>query len=221
MENILVNILALIGIFLLGYFLLTFLLERDHTKKEDSKRMVELMENSNECRNYANLYSASIAEILNSGLYREQRRRLLEMINDPEIRADALKNLEEKREEKRLQKQELINKRKVGYKYENEIFEVFDSYYKLTENEILEGFMVKFSTNRTKAAEIFQICIQNWLIMEVSTIKKQDEIFYKIGPILDAKEYKLTNSDLTRKEWLERNNKSILYRANLENDLLI
>lgn len=216
MENIIINLFATLGLFTVIAILLYRFLNANEESKLKEKKEIELMENSHECRDLGYSNNLNFNEMLSRPNLNKELRQL---IKDPKIRNVALKSVVEKKAVKQSEEQGYINKRKIGYKYENEIFEVFDTYYKLTQDEIVESFLNKFSTNRTKATEIFQECLNNWLITRVNTIIKTDEVFYSVGLILDYDKFKLTHTDITRDEWLKKNNKKLEHRVNLENDL--
>ncbi|WP_308991620.1 hypothetical protein QLS71_006280 [Mariniflexile litorale] len=219
MESFILNIFAIIGVFVGGYQLFLFLAKNSEERKRTDDDVWELINNCNECRIYASYYDVSLDEIRNIQGFKKHRIELLKIINEPANRKEALESISEKKQIKLNQIKDFENKRKIGYKYENEIFEIFDTYYKLTQDEIIDGFMKKFSTNQTKATEIFQECYNNWLITKVNTRIPTDEVFYEVGFILDSDGYKLTQNDLTRKEWLKKNNKVLDHRINLANDL--
>ncbi|MEW4922626.1 hypothetical protein [Algibacter sp. 2305UL17-15] len=219
MENFLLNIFAIIGVFIGGYQLILFLAKKNEEKKRKDDEVWELINNSSECRTYASNRVLSLDEIRNIQRLKKERIKLFKIIEEPTNRKEAQESINEKKQSQLNEIKDLKNKRKIGYKYEIEIFEIFDTYYKLTKDEIVEGFMKEFSTNRTKASEIFQECYNNWLVTKVSTRVPNDEVFFRVGLILESDRHKLTENDLTRKEWLKNNNKVLEHRINLENDL--
>lgn len=96
--------------------------------------------------------------------------------------------------------------RKFGYKYENDIFEIFNIDDELSTMEIIIRISDHYNIHTSEAEDILELWHRNSLL---SYSRKND--IYSIGLILTSEYFSLTESDLTRSKWLKINNKELEY----------
>jgi len=96
--------------------------------------------------------------------------------------------------------------RKFGYKYENDIFEIFNIDDELSTMEIIIRISDHYNIHTSEAEDILELWHRNSLL---SYSRKND--IYSIGIILTSEYFSLTESDLTRSKWLKINNKELEY----------
>lgn len=196
--------LALVGLFI--YFIFRYVENKEHSDKVNS----ELIDHSPKCvnlrsKNY-DRKSRGKPHLSDSEIERMSRK----IIKDPKEKEEAISLAESERknlaEYKRKEKADERRKRKVGYKYEIEVFEIFDRNRELTKSQIVEGIIEKYSIDNDKAHEIFDLWIENWLISD----SIWESGFYEIGFILNSELVNLDDDDWTWDKWLSKNNITLL-----------
>lgn len=141
-------------------------------------------------------------EIINQKLKKE----LLQIINDPVEEQNTLENIRKKQlqKEKSEQESEVLwrNRRKIGYKYEIEIFEIFGSKQELSTDKLLLLIESKFNVSDEKAIDIFNIWKANGLICECAWNSNNYEVGWPLTFAYDC----IDKNDLSREKWLNQNN---------------
>lgn len=115
-------------------------------------------------------------------------------------REQSLKEDAEFKEKVRLKDAE---NRKFGYKYDEAIFEIFDTSIMLKKEDIIWSIQDYYSTNEEDA----DIILKSWLSNSLISERYDKKGFYTISRILEYDHLKILESDLTRDKWLELNNK--------------
>lgn len=201
-----IGILA--SVLLLGYLYLSHIQSNEYEKIENR----QLAKYNEKCRE---LEYKSIKNSLNIDLDKEFKK----IFNDPSIRNLAIqkKNIaeEESRQFDEESKNERKERRKLAYKYENNIFSIFDCNRFLERNDLLEKIQYSYGVSKKESENIFTIWEKNYLI---GTQSHEHLNMYEIGYILTRDYCKLTPSDLTRDEWLLLNNKKLVDNSSLTNE---
>jgi hypothetical protein len=185
------------------------------SKKEDEKRENEILKKySDKCEETKRKYPYEMT----NEQYTNYQKEIKQILSDPKERASARKKYFD---EQNAKEQDKINKRKIGYKYEIDIYEIFykfeqDGIYVLEKwsighgynvkrgpnhKEIIEAIQKKYSIDSDKAKSILEIWCDNWLVSRGEN--------YQIGLVLTfhgtskyrLDEYKITNTDLTYEQW--------------------
>jgi hypothetical protein len=166
------------------------------SSKEDTKKENETLRNySDKCKNLP-FYGIT---------YEEREKKIKEILSNSEEREKARNKY---RDEQHAKVQDKIKKRKLGYKYEIDIYEIFyefehESIYVLEKwkignlynvkrapnhNEMIKAIQKKYSINSDKANSILEIWRDNWLVnadyifSEDSTSAEFEN--YRIGQVL-------------------------------------
>lgn len=136
-------------------------------------------------------------EIINKQL----KKVLLGIINDPIERQKALDNIKKIQMDKEKREQEARDRRKIGYKYEIEIFEIFGNKRELSQVELLKLIESKFHIDRGNALVILKIWEDNELVEKCDWNPNN----FEIGWTLTIAGANLDKNDLTWGKWLKQN----------------
>lgn len=133
--------------------------------------------------------------------------------------------IERMRQEKEFEEcwqEDKRKKRLYSYKYEEVVFEIFDTRRELTEDEILTGIMSKLNVDQEGAARLFEEWSNHGLIgpgkTEIDYERKGFNVFtWQVGYILSRHALDLYNKDEfgrykthhPRQEWLARHGKEL------------
>jgi len=199
-----VGILSIIAI--VGYLYLKHL-DNEIYRKNENRKLAQYSEKGQE---YIRKHDGTIMSAY------DYDKGLEKILNNPEERAIAEKNKQEYEEWHRKLEEENISRqkeeRKFGYKYENDIFEIFDSDVNLSKNELLIRMENHFYIDKLQAENLLKLWCKNSLIMTWG-----DNNTYIVGFILTLNSLKLTDSDMTRDKWLEINGKKQEYDQKVKN----
>lgn len=197
------GVLAIVGI--IGYLYLKNLDNKSIRKKENrllinySDKCKEL---SNNCDNLSEYeFDKKLDKILNTS---GEREAAIEKKKIAEIKSSRYN-------EQEIQRQK--ESRKFGYKYETDIFEIFDIDVYLTKIDFLLKMQKHYNIDSTKADNLLKLWKKNSLIYDSKDV-------ITVGLILTSDCFALTDSDLTREKWLEMNNKLADYRQNIDRDMV-
>ena len=184
-----------------GYLLLLYI----YYKEESYQEKRELIANSFRCQNLIDSYNRSL--IMGRPIMTdvELNRKLNQIIKDPIEAQDALERMKRKKETDKEYKQRVRNRRKVGYKYEIEIFEIFDTNRELSEQKLLRETESKFSINEAQAKELLQLWIDNRLVEACPWNPK----IFDVGDTLKSESLSIDKTDLTRSKWLKKHGKTL------------
>lgn len=191
-----------ISLILLGLY---FFMQNDLQKAQRDKKISEFAKYSWTAKILIRDYYKSVNNGNPIMSKNEYNKTLNKILNNPlEIKLvneSIQKNIES---ESRIKEENRI-KRKVGYKYDVEIFEIFDLNRELSLAEILKKMECELNKNENQSNEILNIWIKNKLITKCPW----DNNLYEVGDVLIDDYFKLDENDITRKRWLEINNKTL------------
>jgi hypothetical protein len=136
-------------------------------------------------------------EIINKQLKKE----LLGIINDPIEREKAIDNIKKIQTDKEKREREARDRRKIGYKYEIEIFEIFGNKRELTQIELIKLIESKFHIDGGNALVILKIWEDNELVEKCDWNPNN----FEIGWTLTIAGANLDKNDLTWGKWLKQN----------------
>jgi hypothetical protein len=161
----------------------------------------ELIECSEKCQL---LIEQSRAESINgirslSGT--QLNRKIRRILKDPVEFQKAQDKLKQKREFEAQRNLERRNNRKIGFKYDTAIFEIFSTRRSLRENELIAKIKTKLRVDDIEARNIFKI----WHDHNLITYKYDRPDEWEVGLILIADCYKIDPGDITRTDWLQQN----------------
>lgn len=189
---------------------LYFLFKYADYKEQSDIENKRLIENNGSCQNLITKYNSSVAAgnpIMTSS---QLTKRLNEIIRNPEVRENARKGIERKYELEKIRDQRLRNQRKVGYKYEIEIFEIFDTNRELSHQNLISMIQLKFNLSAIKVSELVAKWKENQLIDKCSW----NDNNWEVGLILTKEYFKIDETDLTRSKWLEQEGKTLKPESN-------
>lgn len=189
---------AIGGIFLFG-LLIYIMMQYQTNKEETEKSNRELAQHSWKAKDFMREYSISTRNE-NPIMSRDKfNKRLSEILNDPEERKLINESIKRVIEDKNRIKTENKRKRKVGYKYDIEIFEIFGTNNELSKGELLKSIIMKYDKNEIGANEVLNIWLENNLVSKCYN----NQQMYKVGDVLEDSFYKIDEEDITRNEWLK------------------
>lgn len=193
------GILAIISV--IGYLILQFADRKEYEDKEKNK----LMANNKKCREIRRENLNAMDEGKPYLTERELDKILNEVINDPDEKRIAYEKINEDAVREERRDIENRNMRKIGYKYEIEIFEIFYIDPVLSEDQLLLRIGEKFSLNETRSKELFVVWSNNRLIREIY----DEPNHWQVGHILTFDIYSLDETDLTWQKWLDQQEKRV------------
>lgn len=170
------------------------------------------IKHSTRCQDLIYDYNKSLDSgkpIMSAYKLQKELNRIVSDSNERKYIDEFLKSKVEDNQKWMLKRKEF---RKTGYKYENDIFEIFNSDRELSREEILMRMPTKYFVNGINNLEnIFSIWHQNDLITLCAWNKNK----FHVGDTLTDEEYKIIESDLTHTDWLKLN-KIILKEHSIE-----
>ena len=135
--------------------------------------------------------------------YTELMKEIDKIIKDPKERQASINQINSREENKEKAWQEEREKRKIGYKYQNEIFEIFDTNRELSYNELHAKIELKFRLKQEEANKLLKLWKKNKLIEKCYWNSKK----WEVGAVLTSDIYSIDKNDMTRDKWLILNNK--------------
>ncbi|SNR68550.1 hypothetical protein SAMN06265371_108210 [Lutibacter agarilyticus] len=190
---------AIGGIFLFG-LLIYIMMQYQSNKEELKKSNRELAKHSWKAKEFIREYSISTRNenpIMSKDNY---NKKLSEILNNPEERKLINESIIRDREYENRIKVDNKRKRKIGYKYDIEIFEIFGTNNRLSKSELLKSITLKYNKNEIWAIEVMNIWLENNLITQCYNNKQM----YKVGNVLEDSFYKIDEEDIIRNEWLKK-----------------
>lgn len=176
------------------------------TKKEMSETEYRrLVKNNDKCQELIRKHNNAVAEGRSVLSNTEFQKQLQKILKDPNERQQALDKIEQREKEKAELELDRRNRRKIGYKYETEIFEIFDIERELNHEALIEKIKFKFNTNDNQALKLLRIWYDNGLVSKCNWATKK----WEIGYVLTSDIYKIDDNDLTRDTWLKQNGKTL------------
>lgn len=183
------------------YVLLLFMSNKEDYKRERGK----LIANNDKCQHLIYTYNKSVTDGKPIMTRDELTKRLNQTLTDPVEENKALEKIKRIKEldERMIQKKR--ERRKVGYKYEIEIFEIFDTNHELSKQELLSEIKYKFHANDIQADELLKLWKANYLV-EICAWNKEK---WEIGDTLTYESSNIDETDMTRVKWLEQQGKTL------------
>ena len=196
MEDIFHNI-GVMSVIALAFYLYLRRLSNNETKKEENRTLAR--------------FSNKGEEVLKKELSEFEFDKELKKVFRDSKEKEAAINKKREYDERHLayqlaNEQKQKENRKFGYKYENDIFEIFNIDDELLTMEIIIRISDHYNIHTSEAEDILELWHRNSLL---SYSRKND--IYSIGLILTSEYFSLTESDLTRSKWLKINNKELEY----------
>lgn len=167
-------------------------------KSDDEKEIFRLANYSPKCR---------MVELENQNGGIDLLKKYRQILSDPNERTIAEKryneHLNQEIEKKELKKKEKIMHRNFAYNYENQILEIFDTEYELTNEEIITRLSDKLKITSCVAKDLIILLKENEVIQQ----DYKNSNVYKIGRILNEDAFVVSETDLSQKKWLSKNGK--------------
>lgn len=178
-----------------------------YTKNKDNSDRLknELIKNNNSCKNLIFQYNQSINKGKPIMSYPELMKEIDKIIKDPKERQASINQINSREDYKEKARQEEREKRKIGYKYQNEIFEIFDTNRELSYNELHAQIELKFRLKQEEANKLLKLWRKNQLIEKCYWNSKK----WEVGSVLTSDIYSIDKNDMTRDKWLILNNKTL------------
>jgi hypothetical protein len=184
-----------------GGIIFHFISKKDSEEWENRK----LIPNNDKCQDLIRKHNQAVMEGRPALPHHAFQKELKKILQDPKEKQQALDRIAQKEKEKEEQELERRNRRKVGYKYETEIFEIFDTEHVLDQEVLIKKIKLRYNTDDNQAMKLLKIWDENGLISETDWKSKK----WKVGNVLTLDIYKIDATDLTRKTWLEQHGKTL------------
>lgn len=197
---------------------------RDMSKAVDNfgegKRHQEfLIKNSDTCKELTYKYNNSLDKgkpLMDKNAFQKE---LIRIVSDPNEEKAIIAKIKRDEESREIFRQRNRDMRKLGYKYEEEIFELFDTRRELDYGQILEGIRkiykleIKGNIDQDemlekccRADELFSIWVENYLIQRC----EWNTGHFKVGYVLEFETFSIDENDMTREKWLKQKGKSLV-----------
>lgn len=178
-----------------------FLLQYQSAKENKERNRKELIKYSFTAGNLTRKYAKSI-NAKNPIMTERKYNRTIDSILEDE--KDAIRRRIAEEENQKLKYQtELRIKRKLGYRFENFIFSIFNDNRELDKQSIIEGICIEMNIRSIEESEEL---FKKWIENELISLCEWNKNKYEIGIILTSRMYKLHSEDIVWKEWREKNN---------------
>ena len=197
------TMLESIGLLTIIFVVVLLIANYNHGKENETKKNQIIYRDSPTISNFRNEYAISVKAEKPIMSEKEFNRKIELMVNSKEEKDKYFQRIKDKEQNEIEGQQRLRDNRKVGYKYEQEIFEIFNDNRELSKQELEVGIKQHFKVHRDiEIEELMSIWEENLLIKECFWNKSK----YQIGDILKEDYLKIDKSDLTWKDWLAKNN---------------
>lgn len=174
-----------------------------NNKENENRLKQESIKHSLTAQLFIRKYEESVNKDKPIMTEKEFNKTLNEILSDKNVKEEIRKRIEHKKQIKKEVEQRNRTYRKIGYKYEENIFTIFYDNRELSKELILNGIKTQLNlTDLNDVEEIFNIWLKNYLISNCAWNEKM----YEIGDVLKHEHYKIDDEDLTREDWLKRNN---------------
>jgi hypothetical protein len=197
------ELLESIGILSLIFGGIYFLLNNNKNKEYSQRLKNELIKNNSSCNNLIFKYNQSIDKGKPIMTYTELMKEIDIIIKDPAERQESINRINRIEDNKEKAIQENRENRKIGYKYQIEIFEIFDTNRELSYKELHENVELKFRLDQDEATKLLKLWKKNQLINKCYWNSKK----WEVGSVLTSDSYSIDKNDMTRNKWLIINNK--------------
>ena len=192
--------IGVLAIVVLGFFLFMNYIEN---KDVNDRKRQNMIKNSWKCGSLIREYNKSLEDGNSKMTYDQLQKKIDEILKNKEDRDEILETIKRKEDNEIERAIENRNKRKVGYKYEEEIFKIFNDNTELSKEDLIIGVRNQFKIHDSDGImNLLEVFESNSLI-ELCFWNKNN---YEIGYILKYELYKIDNEDLIWSEWIKKNN---------------
>lgn len=174
-------------------------------KDSDEWENRRLIPHNDKCQDLINKHNQAVREGRPVLPDHEFQKKLRKILQDPKEKQQALDRIAQIERKKEEEQQERRNMRKVGYKYDTDIFEIFDTDPVLGQEVLLKEIKHRYNTDDHQAMKLLKIWNENGLISETDWKSKA----WEVGNVLTLDLYKIDPMDLTRQTWLEQQGKTL------------
>lgn len=184
-----------------GYFFLVY-----KTNEIDANNQIDkLIEHNDKCQDLIRERNRLVMSNKPTITHIELKKKLHEILNDPKEKQQSLQKIKSKKEFHEELNQINRNRRKCGYKYEIEIFEIFNTNREISFQDLISSIEFKFNVNNFQANELFDIWNENKLI-EICQWNKNN---WQVGKTLTCEFSNIDQTDLTRDKWINQRGKTL------------
>lgn len=170
------------------------------TKEREDKLKNKVLKNSGAAYDLVDKYNASIRSGKPIMTKAELDQRLKNISNSPSERRAVLQKEQESFQREQNRKEEMRVKRRYGYKYDVDIFEIFGANREMNEDNLTESIVKRFMLDPLESKVLLRTWEDNELIKRCQWNKSTFEIGSLLSyPVIDA-------SDLVYSNWLKDNN---------------
>ena len=208
------SILELIGIISIIVVAIYISVKYEQSRNKNDEEDKFMMNKSWTFRDLRSQYEESVRNgkpIMTSAEYEKKKAEILDSKEEKEKVHNEIKKIEESDLKRKIENR---RKRKIGYKYEDEIFQIFYDDRELRLDTIfreIRGFYVVAPENYdpedtyyNTVDSIFNLWIENSLIEKCYwSNDKFENDFYEVGKTLTDPYYRIDEEDIILQEWLD------------------
>ncbi|WP_188049348.1 hypothetical protein [Flavobacterium sp. GP15] len=188
------------SIFIIVIYALINISERSKSKDVERQNMIK---NSTTCKNLIFNYEISVKKGKPILTKEQLEKKISEILKDKDEKIVIAENICSKEKRALEIEQNKRNKRKIGYKYQDYIFYIFDDNRELSRVELLDGIAEQLKI--TSIGEDIKI-LEIWQFNNLINKCHWNENKYEIGDVLTDDYYKIDVEDITWKDWLKNKN---------------
>lgn len=181
------------------FLFFNYLEVKDYKEKEKQ----QIIKHSWACKIFISDYERSVKKGKPIMTESQFKKSLNKILKDKRVLLEVEKSIK-LNEEEELRRSNLKRKwRKIGYKYEENIFRIFNNNRELSKDALLFGAAVECKiSDLGEVQELLKFWGENRLIQSCFWNKA----VFEIGDVLTSKYYKIDDEDLIWEEWLNLNN---------------
>ncbi len=192
--------IGIMSIFIIVIYALINISERSKSKDVERQNMIK---NSTTCKNLIFNYEISVKKGKPILTKEQLEKKISEILKDKDEKIVIAENICSKEKRALEIEQNKRNKRKIGYKYQDYIFYIFDDNRELSRVELLDGIAEQLKI--TSIGEDIKI-LEIWQFNNLINKCHWNENKYEIGDVLTDDYYKIDVEDITWKDWLKNKN---------------
>ncbi len=201
------EIFYIIGVVTVVFLLLKFLLSNSENKENNRLKRSEMIQKSLACKSFIYKYEKSVKEGKPIMTISELNKAIDDYLKTPEAKDEIQQNIDSELSFKKKHELFINENKKVKYKYENEIYNIFNAQHELNKVVLIDSIE---KTYRIEKKEEVEKIIELWLKHQLIEICSWNKTNYTIGFTLSNDLYNPIE-DLNWERWLKENEIQLIY----------
>ena len=201
------EIFYIIGVVTVVFLILKFLLSNSENKENNRLKRSEMIQKSLACKSFIYKYEKSVKEGKPIMTISELNKAIDDYLKTPEAKDEIQQNIDSELSFKKKHELFINENKKVKYKYENEIYNIFNAQHELNKVVLIDSIE---QTYRIEKKEEVEKIIELWLKHQLIEICHWNKTNYTIGFTLSNDLYNPIE-DLNWERWLKENEIQLIY----------